>query len=153
MKIASHLIVSVSALASGMLLGATISRENSALFIMGSILPDIDIYWYKLNKMFFSHRTLSLSHRGWTHHLFLPMLGIVVSLYYSNLHCVYIFMGVLLHDILDMFSYSGVPYGFTYKKRIGLKVYRTGSLSEFLFLAVVVEILMGIPLVYKWLFV
>ena len=146
-------MVAISALLSGATAGIAVPKEGAIFFILGAILPDVDIYWCKLNDVFFSHQTLILSHRGWTHHIILPLLGIATSLLYSNVQFAYFFTGILLHDLMDMFSYLGIPYGFKYKQRVGLKVYKVGRLSEFLFLVVVIGLLLVFPfLIHKGCF-
>lgn len=130
MKIVSHLVTATSVILAGASVGiATPNADSFCYFWVGSILPDIDVYW----KVESSKKSLLLSHRGWTHHLILPVIIALIALTIHDIHIVYLSAGILFHDIMDSFSYTGVPYGLKYWKRIRFKVYKTGGLSEMLF--------------------
>jgi len=122
---------------------------EAVAFVFGSILPDIDVGWSmrETERTPFKQRTLLASHRGFTHHIIIPIMLIILSFFmrssngFMSLYVLYLGLGIALHDALDMLSPLGVPYGFTYQKRIALKFYRTGEVSEYLFVFAVTSII------------
>ena len=145
MKVKNHLFI-------GFLVGVGISGVHFHRFIMpthtqvvlisavmvGSILPDIDFTIKGFKKQSFKERTM-LSHRGITHHLLFPVIIFLCSLFYTGYLKVMLYgmsIGISVHIFLDMFSPLGIPapYSLKYQKRIAIPLYRTGSLSELVFI-------------------
>lgn len=104
----------------------TISANLGFLFllpfvILGSVFPDIDEPRSFIGRKLpiISHLvSLSFSHRGFTHFLIfgilVAMCGVVVLFYSQVLGlCVFAFaFGILMHQVGDMMTISGIPYYF-----------------------------------------
>lgn len=110
---------------------------------VGSILPDIDepnsYIGHKL--IFFSEffKLIGIKHRTVTHSIFFPLfisiLGVIHPIFY------FIAFGVLMHILEDAITNSGVPLLYPISdKRIGIRLFNTGSIFEFLFTGVVLLI-------------
>ena len=91
------------------------------LVVFGSILPDIDEPRSFIGRKFpiISHIvSLSFTHRGFTHFFIFPfliaLLGLALLPYYKTyaLICLALSLGILLHQIGDMLTISGIPYYF-----------------------------------------
>ncbi len=114
--------------------------------VLGSIFPDMDMAWNK-NKKPFRERTL-LSHRGITHHPLVVLLLLIIGFYEREVNIMFgvlilcFTVGVVLHDFLDMFSPLGIPIGLNYRKRLAVKLYKTGELSEYLLVALLTVVLL-----------
>ncbi len=117
---------------------------------LGSVLPDmIDHGISRLTPN--PQKTFNAIHRGATHWFgwyvaMLIFLGLCANYprsmgaYYMNFKLLYFVGGLgfggLMHVLLDMCTPSGVPiFPFTKQKRVSLKLFSTGSVQEYLFLA------------------
>jgi inner membrane protein len=123
-----------------------LSLDNTELVIstsmgtfIGAILPDIDEpHSYIGNKFSFLSKffkLLGLKHRTFTHALIFPSLVTLLGI----IHPIFFFIayGIVMHILGDFLTKSGVPLFYpAFKKKFGLKVFKTGSLGEFLFICV-----------------
>lgn len=107
---------------------------NIGLLTIGTTLPDIDE-----PKSFIGRRTRGVSdginaifgHRGVTHTLWAMCFFWMLTVLTPSLY--WLAVGYTLHIIQDCFSKSGVRLFLPLKVRIGIPLYRTGSLSEKVF--------------------
>lgn len=113
------------------------------LILLGSIFPDIDEPRSLIGRRFpLISRivSLSFSHRGFTHFLVFPLIFLIAGILVNN-HSIspYLFAfgyGILLHQIGDMLTISGIPYYFfplSSKKAVLLPQalrFKTGSIVE-----------------------
>ncbi|AEA33630.1 metal-dependent hydrolase [Hippea maritima] len=108
------------------------------VFLIGNIIPDIDLALTGFKYERFKERTL-LSHRGITHHIFLPIIAALAGFLLNepprSIVLAFAF-GLALHVALDALSPLGVPYGLKYQKRLSIPLYTTGKWSEGFFLAI-----------------
>lgn len=95
-------------------------------------LPDIDTKWMKGNS-------LLTAHRGITHHVFLIVLLTVFAFVLRNTLFTSFALGYISHLFADMLTISGIPY-WTNKERIALKLFKTGSIAEYIFVLMFVSI-------------
>lgn len=122
MKWRNHKLVAFAAIYS--VTGGFISACSS---MAGSVLPDV----LELNGV--------ISHRTVTHYVWFWVVS-CLSLWLLlcrqgfssiNLYCAFfIIVGGLLHVCVDALSVGGVPVYTPFGKKVGLKVYRTNTLSE-----------------------
>lgn len=110
-------------------------REAILAVVIGSIIPDFDLYGTK--KKFFKERTLLSSHRGWTHHIILALILILVSIIMQNPIIEGLVVGYCSHIFIDGFSPLGIPYWY-YQDRISMNLYRTGKFSEYFVMFIIV---------------
>ena len=135
------------------------------IYILGALLPDIDLYTsslgrilfpisYPINKIF-GHRTITHSILGLV--LFNLLLKYVLSLninqMVSNPYVVFYIhvhfsIGFLTHLFSDMLTYSGVPLFYPFKKRFNLMKIPTKKIPDKLITSVL-TVLIGITLVFK----
>lgn len=114
------------------------------LFILGSVLPDID----SENSLLGRYVRICVPHRTWTHAVWgLPFLCLAGVYYRPMMWCA---LGVFLHLFWDSFSVAGncwfypfskyidYPGGAHIKKRHWAKLYRVGGLSEKIVVGVLV---------------
>jgi inner membrane protein len=146
MRVKSHVLLSFMPLVVA-IKKHIISLDNTEMIIsasigtfIGVILPDIDEpNSYIGKKMIFISKLLKLfklKHRTFTHSPFLPLL---VSLFVI-IHPIFLFIafGIFMHIIEDFLTTAGVPlFYLLYKKRLSLKLFKTGSLFEFIFVFVI----------------
>ncbi len=116
----------------------------------GAILPDmLDMGFSRMTPN--PQRTFQAIHRGITHWfgwyvamlIFIALCGNYprsMGAYYMNLKLLYFVGGVgfggLFHVLLDMCTPSGVPiFPFNKQKRVSFKLFSTGSVQEYVFLA------------------
>ena len=95
---------------------------------IGSTLADIDVKWMRGNSLF-------TAHRGITHHVILAILLILFVLFFENKILTSFIIGYISHLIADIMTISGIPY-WTNKHRIALKLFKTGSIGEYLFVSI-----------------
>lgn len=115
------------------------------LVVLGSILPDIDEPRSFIGRKLplISHIvSLSFSHRGFTHFFIFPFLislfGLALFWHYEfyAMICFAISFGILMHQIGDMLTISGIPYyffPFSSKKAVLLPRFlrfKTGGATE-----------------------
>lgn len=119
------------------------------LIALGSVFPDIDEPNSFIGKKIpvFSHIVSSLfGHRGFTHFLLFPVILISLGLYVIPLFSLWVYafcFGIVMHQIGDMMTKSGIPsyfFPFSYgilKHRAVLAPsflrFRTGSGTEMFF--------------------
>lgn len=110
---------------------ATRNLLFSIVAAVASILPDfLEVPWLM------KHRGLSHSVPVWLGLTTAVIIGSWNSPTLPKWGTIAVCLGVLMHLVEDAFSVMGVPvYG---NKSIALKVYRTGGVSEFIAVAVVV---------------
>ena len=90
--------------------------------MVASVLPDVDI-------------KLGLTHRGITHHaLIIPFLLILSGLIESPFFTSFV-IGYISHLVADAFTPRGIPVWKT-QNRFSLNAFSTGSLTEYLFVAI-----------------
>jgi inner membrane protein len=135
----THLAVAV--LISIILLFFNINLFFIIIFLIASLLPDIDHPGSKLGKRF-KFLNMFFQHRGFFHSLIAMVLfTFLISLINFNLAMAF-FLGYILHLLLDSFTKSGIYifYPFSLKKSKGkLKV---GSLAEtFIFIILLIIII------------
>ena len=96
----------------------------SVIGILGSIAPDWDF------KLHLKHRTI-------THSITLLLLSTIL-IYKVNVDICYIwFLNYLLHLIADSLTKKGTPFLYPFKKKYyGLKLFKTGSFTDYLFFLV-----------------
>lgn len=94
---------------------------------IGSTLADIDVKWMRGNS-------LLTAHRGITHHVILAILLILFALFFENKIFTSFVIGYISHLIADIMTISGIPY-WTNRHRIALKLFKTGSIGEYLFVS------------------
>lgn len=116
------------------------------LFILGSLLPDID----SPNSMLGRYVHVNIQHHTWTHAIWGFLLLCFFGVYYRPL--MWCALGVFLHLFWDSFSVGGncwfypfskyidYPGGAHVKKNHVLKIYRVGELSE----DIIIVLLVGI---------
>ncbi len=123
---------------------------------LGAVLPDmVDMGVSRMTPN--PEKTFKAIHRGVTHWFgwYVGMLLFValcaeyprsMGAYYMNLKGIYFLGGLgfggLFHVFLDMCTPSGVPLlPFNSKKRFSFKLFSTGSVQEYVFLALVLGLL------------
>lgn len=114
-----------------------IEQSVVAAILIGSIFPDFDLYGNKNTP--YKDRTLLASHRGWTHHIILGLLLIIAALILQIPMFTGFVIGYCSHIVMDGFSGLGIPY-WRYQDRIRLNLYKTGGLSEYIVLVIIVSI-------------
>lgn len=113
--------------------------------MFGAVAPDFDMHWTGFRQKTQEHAAywspksnLFNSHRGWTHHIFVPFILVLISLFlsfpYKEILMAFTF-GVIVHLVTDMFSPMGIPV-FKNKDRARLPLYKTGQVSEILFVII-----------------
>jgi inner membrane protein len=107
---------------------------------IGAILPDIDEpNSYIGKRLKFVSKILKffkLKHRTYTHSLFFPLLIFLLG----KIHPVFYFIsfGVFMHIIGDFLTNGGVPLFYPlYKKKLFLKLFKTGSILEFIIVCLI----------------
>jgi inner membrane protein len=95
-----------------------VKNPISVLGIIGAIVPDWDIY-------------LGIKHRTITHSLL--ALGITSVCIYSFNKSVALVWGIsyMTHLLADGLTIKGVPLFYPYKKKYGIKLFRTGGVEEY----------------------
>jgi len=105
--------------------------------MIGSVLPDIDIKWAGMYK----GNSLLTSHRGITHHVIVGAIFILsIFLIPIFFHLPTLIMdfykgitvGYISHLFADTLTKSGIPY-WKHKDRIAIKLFRTKSFGEYMF--------------------
>lgn len=105
--------------------------------LIGSVLPDIDLKWNKKTR-----RTgLLFSHRGITHHVILVILVGILAWLINNPWFSGLVVGYASHIASDMMTKQGVPY-WKHKDRASFMLFKTGTISEHLFVIVFIIISM-----------
>ena len=127
------------------------------LFLIGSLLPDIDNKNSTLGKYFH----LPLKHRGFTHQIY-PILLISLSALFFNKAFAYLALGYFIHLFLDSFSTAGICWfkdnfiryssGAFVKKNHKLKLYRAGDVSEYVVDTVIVILSFVFVFYNNWIF-
>lgn len=117
-----------------------------ALFILGSLLPDIDSKTSTLGRWLY----IPVEHRTWLHALYVPIILFIASIWIRPLF--WLGFGYLLHLFYDSLSTCGICWFYPYpgyvsfeegarvKKNHKIKLYKTNSTSETGVCAVVVAI-------------
>ncbi|RDU65040.1 metal-dependent hydrolase [Helicobacter sp. MIT 14-3879] len=89
------------------------------LILLGSIFPDIDepkSFIGKKLPIISKIVSLSFSHRGFTHFLIFPLIFIIIGIIsnnYTTSLCLFAFSyGIILHQLGDMLTISGIPHYF-----------------------------------------
>lgn len=128
-----------------------------SLFLIGSLLPDIDSKNSTLGKYFH----LPLKHRGFTHQIY-PILLISLSALFFNKAFAYLALGYFIHLFLDSFSTAGICWfkdnfiryssGAFVKKNHVLKLYRAGDVSEYVVATVIVVLSFVFVFYNNWIF-
>lgn len=107
-----------------------------ALFLLGSLLPDIDSRSSALGRFVY----LPVEHRTWTHAIYIPVLFCLIGIFWRPMF--WLGMGYFLHLWFDSISTCGICWLYPYPGYIGfdsgarikrghwLKLYRTKSASE-----------------------
>ncbi|MGB9637767.1 MAG: metal-dependent hydrolase [bacterium] len=105
-----------------------IFNVNPLLSIVGALIPDIDITWGK-----YFRNNFWLSHRGFTHHFIIPLILLVLSIFYNKFSFILlpISVGYFSHLLADLLTINGIPLFFSYYPRISLKLLKTGSFLEY----------------------
>jgi inner membrane protein len=128
----------------GILLAAALNLPLLPAAI-GSVFPDID-----LNKGLPKpwERTLLNSHRGITHHVLIPIILIVASIFVRDNYSLEIgryllsfSIGYASHILLDILNPLGVPFSYKYYPRLSLKFVRSGKIGEIFVILTLVAIL------------
>ena len=114
MKRESHILVGV--------LSAYALNLPVAPAMFASTLPDIDL-------------KLGIKHRTWTHHAVLIPLLLIPAVLSQNSIFLSFAVGYVSHLIGDAFTPSGIPY-WTFRDRFSINAFKTGSLTEYFFVAV-----------------
>ncbi len=128
--------------------------------LLGSIAPDIDL---KKGLPFRQNRTLFNSHRGITHHIFIPFTLFILSLFLKDfvnpvlgIYALSFSIGYASHLLLDALNPLGIPYTFRYYPRFSLKLMKSGRLGELFVILTLVALLFyevkGNPLTLKEVF-
>lgn len=110
-------------------------------FILGTLFPDIDSKQSILGRYLY----LPVEHRTWTH----CWLPVVLLLYFAQtrIWLRYFTLGYILHLAEDAFSYKGIDFFYPItpkRKRNGL--YRTGHVSEQIFVCVLIGLSLALTL-------
>lgn len=111
----------------------------------GSVLPDVD--WKKgLPKPW--TRTLFNTHRGITHHIVIPLILVLISIYFRNDYSYEIgrymlsfSIGYASHILLDILNPLGVPFTLKYYPRLSLKLVRSGKVGEIFVILILIVLL------------
>ncbi|MGC8815480.1 MAG: metal-dependent hydrolase [bacterium] len=105
-----------------------IFNVNPLLSIVGALIPDIDITWGK-----YFRNNFWLSHRGFTHHFIIPLILLILSIFYNKFSFILlpISVGYFSHLLADLLTINGIPLFFSYYPRISLKLLKTGSFLEY----------------------
>lgn len=111
-----------------------------ALYILGSILPDIDHPYSMIGKIIY----IPIEHRTWTHAIYIPIILCIASIKIRLL--LFLGLGMFLHDFWDAFSTSGIHWLYPKKMKHRLKLYHTGTFSEYIFVALFIMITILITL-------
>jgi inner membrane protein len=108
--------------------------------MIGAVLPDIDLKWSKM----YCGNGLFTSHRGITHHAIVGAIGLL-SIFlipiFIHLPTLYndilkgFIVGYISHLFADTMTKSGIPY-WKHKDRISVKLFRTRSTGEYVFVSV-----------------
>lgn len=108
--------------------------------IIGAILPDIDLKWSRM----YHGNGLFTSHRGITHHAIIGVIGLIsvflapiflhLPTLYSDILKGFV-VGYISHLFADTMTKSGIPY-WKHKNRISVGLFRTRSIGEYVFVAV-----------------
>lgn len=104
--------------------------------VIGSLMPDVDMYWRKGNS-------LLTSHRGITHHIILTIFMILLSIIINNSVIDGFIAGYVSHIIADSLTKAGIPY-WTNKDRFSLNLFKTGSREEGLTVSFAMVVVAGI---------
>lgn len=127
------------------------------LFLMGSLLPDCDSRTSILGRYFY----LPFEHHTWMHTAYVCIAMGFFCIWYRSLF--WVLAGYTLHLFWDSFSACGVcwfykllsdyrryPSGAKVKKKHKCKLYKTGTVSEYVLIAVLVtlSVISGLLFVY-----
>lgn len=116
------------------------------LFVIGSLLPDID----SKNSALGRYIHIPVKHRTWTHSILIPVLMFIGTIKLPFLF--WIALGYTLHLFWDSLSRAGIcwfyplshyaDYGgnIRVKKHHYIKLYRTGCISEYVLVCIVILI-------------
>jgi membrane-bound metal-dependent hydrolase YbcI (DUF457 family) len=125
-----------------------------ALFLLGSILPDIDHPYSMIGRIIH----IPVQHRTWTHTAYIPIALWIASIPVRPLF--WLGTGIFIHDLFDSVSASGLCWFYPFQKyrKYGtgafvkkghiLKIYHTGKASEYVVVAVMVTITIFVLLLY-----
>ena len=113
--------------------------------LIGSTLPDIDIHFR--NK----RGGLLFSHRGITHHILLVLVLIASVFLVDNIFYTSFVAGYVSHIVADIMTISGVPY-WKNKDRFALKLFKTNSIGEYVFVFILIFIVFGYMIKEKGLY-
>ena len=110
------------------------------LYLLGSLLPDIDTPYSTLGRIIY----IPFEHRTWTHAIWIPLILLIAGIWIRLLF--WLGLGIFFHDFWDSFSASGIHWFYPIKRkgRNKLRLYHTGQRSEYIFAGVA----WGILLVY-----
>lgn len=117
------------------------------LFILGSLLPDIDSPKSLFCKL--SHIYLPIEHRTWTHTIWIIIPMIVGSVFFRPL--MYLVFGYTLHMFWDSLSVAGCCWFYPFEKyryygkakvkeKHILKLYYSNESSEYVLLGIIVTL-------------
>ena len=110
---------------------------SAFLFFVGSLFPDIDYPYSVIGKKFIY---LPIKHRTWTHAIWLPLISMILGIFYHRLFF-WFGLGMFLHDFLDSFSATGIHWFYPIKnKKHVFKLYHTGSMFEYLIVSLVLVV-------------
>lgn len=117
------------------------------LFLLGGILPDIDIKGSLVSKIFFG-LYLPVEHRTWTHTIWAVCIFLLLSIRLPSIR--FLAAGYALHLVLDSFSTSGVCWfypienyryyknGAKVKKGKHIKLYKTNQPAEYIIMGIII---------------
>lgn len=99
-------------------------------YLFGTVIPDID----SPHSLIGRYAYLPIRHRTWTH-CFLPIiLCVIISVWFRPV--VFFGIGIFIHLFYDSFSGTGIRWLYPLQFRYVCVLYRTGGLSEYIFVAI-----------------
>ena len=115
--------------------GITYSVIGYFCFVFGSLLPDIDTPHSTLGEYLY----IPVQHRTWTHSIWFILLFVWLGT--KNRFFAWMAIGVILHILIDVFSYSGLnifyPISFRRSKAADghiFRFYKVGGSTEYIFM-------------------
>lgn len=117
--------------------GAAVVGLGLVFFYVGTLLPDIDSERSLLGR----HLHLPFEHRTWTHAIWFPLVFFITGFVFPSMW--WLTLGYVLHLFWDALSRGGVCWFYPFSRYISydsgakvkahhrLKLYRVGSMSEY----------------------
>lgn len=137
MKLKNHTI-----LAAVIGLSAGAPPEGLAALALGSVLPDkLDFNIAMGSEYLFRKVHRGITHWPWIYvAFFCAGLALPPSLPYVQSFVLWLSLGAIIHLVGDMMTPGGIPWAWPLRKKVSLRLFKTGTIGEYLFTWAVVAL-------------